>query len=117
MKNRNMKWLSFAVALVMMLTLLVPMAFAEAAPEDMAPDNVGEAAAEDIMNEDKIAEDAVAEDAVAEDDKPDTIFEPLNFVKNLKYMGLGMLGIFIVIGVIIIATALLNKLFKEKKED
>ncbi|MBO4980139.1 MAG: oxaloacetate decarboxylase [Clostridia bacterium] len=32
-------------------------------------------------------------------------------------MGLGMLGIFIVIGVIIIATALLNKVFKEKKED
>ncbi|MBQ7380785.1 MAG: oxaloacetate decarboxylase [Clostridia bacterium] len=32
-------------------------------------------------------------------------------------MGLGMLGIFIVIGVIIIATALLNKLFKDKKED
>ena len=117
-----MKWLSLAVVLVMMLALLVPMAFAEATPEDMAPDNVGGTAAEDIINQDAVAEDAIAEDAVAKDDateydKPDTIFEPLNFVKNLKYMGLGMLGIFIVIGVIIIATALLNKVFKEKKED
>ena len=28
------------------------------------------------------------------------LFEPMNFVENLRYMGLGMLGIFIVIGVI-----------------
>ena len=40
-------------------------------------------------------------------------FEPANFVENLKYMGLGMLGIFIVIGVINGVTAILNKFFKE----
>lgn len=40
------------------------------------------------------------------------MFEPLNFVKNLSTMGIGMLGIFIVIGVIIVATALINKLAK-----
>ena len=39
-------------------------------------------------------------------------FEPMNFVKNLSVMGTGMLGIFIVIGVIIVATALINKLAK-----
>ena len=38
---------------------------------------------------------------------------PLNFVSNLKYMGLGMLSIFIVIGVIALVTVLLNKLFKD----
>ncbi len=27
-------------------------------------------------------------------------FEPFEFVKNLKYMGIGMLGVFIVIGII-----------------
>ena len=41
-------------------------------------------------------------------------FEPQNFVDNLTYMGIGMVGIFIVIGIIILATVLLNKLFKEK---
>ena len=45
------------------------------------------------------------------------IFKPMNFVDNLYYMGLGMLGIFVVIGVIILATAALNKLFKEKKSE
>ncbi len=38
---------------------------------------------------------------------------PLNFVSNLRYMGAGMLSIFIVIGVIILVTLLLNKLFKD----
>lgn len=41
--------------------------------------------------------------------------EPMNFVENLRYMGLGMLGIFIVIGVIMLLTMLLNKL--TAKED
>ncbi len=36
-------------------------------------------------------------------------FNPGNFVANLKYMGLGMLGIFVVIGIIIIVTSLLSK--------
>ena len=43
-------------------------------------------------------------------------FEPMHFVDNLRYMGLGMLGIFIVIGVIMLLTMLLNKL-TEKKDD
>lgn len=34
----------------------------------------------------------------------------MNFVDNLYYMGVGMLSIFIVIGVIIILTMLLNKI-------
>lgn len=42
-------------------------------------------------------------------------FNAMNFVYNLKYMLSGMIAIFIVIGVIIIATLLLNKLFTAKK--
>ena len=38
------------------------------------------------------------------------MFEPVNFVLNLEYMGKGMLAIFIVIGLIILMTVLLNKL-------
>lgn len=34
---------------------------------------------------------------------------PMNFIDNLYYMGIGMLSIFIVIGVIILITMLLNK--------
>lgn len=42
--------------------------------------------------------------------------EPMNFVKNLYYMGVGMLGIFIVIGIIILATVIMNKLTARKKD-
>lgn len=41
---------------------------------------------------------------------------PLNFVKNLPYMGLGMIGIFIVIGVIFCVTLILNKTTESKKD-
>lgn len=43
-------------------------------------------------------------------------FLPENFVSNMKYMGLGMLAIFIVIGVIVGITYLLNSLFKDKNK-
>ncbi len=39
----------------------------------------------------------------------------MNFVANLKYMGLGMLGIIIVIGVIILITMFLNKITENKQ--
>ena len=45
----------------------------------------------------------------------DIIFEPIRFIETLKYMGFGMLGIFVVIGVIAGATVLLNKLLKPKQ--
>ena len=40
-------------------------------------------------------------------------FNPMAFVENLKYMGIGMLVIFVVIGIIILATKLVNYLFSE----
>ena len=42
-------------------------------------------------------------------------YNPMNFLYNLKYMGIGMLGIFIVIGVIIAATYLVAYLTKSNK--
>lgn len=44
-------------------------------------------------------------------------FEPMNFVNSLQYLGKGMLGIMVVMGVIILATMLLNKLASGKKKD
>lgn len=41
-------------------------------------------------------------------------FNPMAFVDNLKYMISGMIAIFIVIGVIIIITVVLNKIFSKK---
>lgn len=38
-------------------------------------------------------------------------FEPVNFIRNLRYMGIGMLVIFVVIGIIILSTVLINNLF------
>ena len=40
-------------------------------------------------------------------------FNPMAFVENLKHMGVGMLVIFVVIGIIILATKLVNYLFSE----
>jgi hypothetical protein len=42
------------------------------------------------------------------------IFHPENFISNLYYMGMGMLGIIIVIGIIIGVTVLLNKVTTKK---
>ena len=41
--------------------------------------------------------------------------EPANFVSNLGYMATGMVGIFVVIGIIILATSLMNKIFSKTK--
>ena len=38
------------------------------------------------------------------------------FIENLKYMGVGMLGIFIVIGIIVLSTMLINKIFSRRDE-
>ena len=42
-------------------------------------------------------------------------FKPLAFIDNLKHMGVGMLVIFVVIGLIILTTLLINWLFSDKK--
>ena len=44
-------------------------------------------------------------------------FNPAAFVENLKYMGVGMLGIFIVIGVIILSVVVLNKVTSPRKKN
>ena len=42
-------------------------------------------------------------------------FDPMAFVENLQYMGTGMLVIFAIIGVIILTTMAINKVFSDKK--
>lgn len=38
-------------------------------------------------------------------------FNPMNFIANARYLAVGMISIFIVIGVIILVTVVLNKIF------
>ena len=40
-------------------------------------------------------------------------FNPMNFVTNLQYMGIGMLVIFMIIGIIILTTTVVNKVFSD----
>ena len=40
-------------------------------------------------------------------------FNPMAFIENLQYMGIGMAVIFVIIGVIILTTKLVNYLFSE----
>lgn len=42
------------------------------------------------------------------------VFKPENFMNMLEYMGKGMLVIFVIIGVIILATVAINKMFSKK---
>ena len=41
-------------------------------------------------------------------------FNPMAFIDNLKYMLSGMIAIFIVIGIIVLITVILNKIFSKK---
>ena len=43
------------------------------------------------------------------------VFDPMAFVDNLYYMGVGMASILIVMGVLIVITNALNKFFSKKK--
>ena len=50
---------------------------------------------------------------VATEGAMELAFEPANFVENLQHMGIGMLVIFAVISVIVLATVLINKVFAD----
>lgn len=43
-------------------------------------------------------------------------YNPMGFVRMLKYMGIGMLGVFIIVGIIILATYLITKLSSESEQ-
>ena len=36
-------------------------------------------------------------------------FEPYQFVENLRWMGIGMLGVFMIIGIIVASTYIIGK--------
>ena len=65
-------------------------------------------------------DDTAGESEIGGADKPENHefkFEPAQFVDNLYYMGVGMVGIFLVIGIIILATVALNRVFSGKAKE
>ena len=45
------------------------------------------------------------------------MFEPMEFINNLKYMAIGMLGVFMIVGIIIVATYAINKFTTKHSDD
>jgi len=95
---KNVKILSVLFALVMLFTLVSVSVFADAEP-------VAEAAAETAADE---VEETAEEGGLK--------VQPMNFIYNLKYMGVGMFCIIVVIGVLIVVTMALNKFTAPKKK-
>jgi len=95
---KNVKILSVLFALVMLFTLVSVSVFAAEEP-------VAEAAAETVADE---VEENAEEDGLK--------VQPMNFIYNLKYMGVGMFCIIVVIGVLIVVTMALNKFTAPKKK-
>ena len=44
-------------------------------------------------------------------------FEPFQFVANLKYMGIGMLGVFLVVGIIMASVYVIGSMKSGESED
>ena len=42
------------------------------------------------------------------------VFEPYAFIENLSFMGIGMLGVFMIIGIIIVSTYAIGKISIKK---
>ena len=50
-------------------------------------------------------------------DKMEFMFEPINFIKFLPYMGIGLVVNFVIIGILIGVTYLLNHVLSKKKDN
>ena len=106
----------FAVVMTLLLVFSLPV-FAMAEEATTAP----ETSAEEITAAPETAEDVTEEAAEPETDsetEPEIKFGfyPETALVTLPIMGMGMLGIFLVTLVIVLATVLLSKLGNKKKE-
>ena len=45
------------------------------------------------------------------------IFEPMNFVSSLKWMGIGMLGVFMIVAIIMAATYVIGSVTSRKSKN
>jgi hypothetical protein len=97
------------VALLTIVALLSVFAFSVSAEESSVPETSVE-----------VSDDASIEASAEEKDDMDVDldfkgFGSDGFLRNIKYMGLGMLGIFVVVGVVMVVTNVLNAVTSRKK--
>ena len=103
--------------LVILLTLLMVMALPVAA---MAADTTAEATTEVAVETDENGVEILSpETEILEEEGPKTTFGffPATLAETLPIMGMGMLGIFLVTCVIILAVLVLSKLGNKKEEE
>lgn len=103
--------------LVILLTLLMVMALPVAA---MAADTTAEATTEAAVETDENGVEILSpETEILEEEGPKTTFGffPATLAETLPIMGMGMLGIFLVTCVIILAVLVLSKLGNKKEEE
>ncbi len=106
------KILSVLFALILSFSLFSFGAFAEGSAN--IETTVVEESSETVSSEIESSEPEKKEDA-KDDMDVDLDFNPSGVTRNLKYMGLGMLGIFAVVGVVILITFILNSVTGKKK--
>ena len=126
-KMINMKWiLSVVLVMILSLSLFTLGAFAEGASETESETEKLEetnAATESESGDETEASTEAETDGETDDadagsgEAPKMIFEPGNFIKWLPVMGAGLLGIFIVIGVIVLSVVVLNKVTAPRKKN
>ena len=97
------------VALLTIVALLSVFAFSVSAEESSVPETSVD-----------VSDNASIEASAEEKDDMDVDldfkgFGNEGFLRNIKYMGLGMLGIFVVVGVVMVVTNVLNAVTSKKK--
>jgi hypothetical protein len=63
----------------------------------------------------EVTSETTSEESSESDNALNLEFYPDGFTRNIQYMGLGMLGIFVVVGVVILLTLVLNKVTTKKE--
>ena len=113
----------FAVLMTLLLVLSLPV-FAMAEETATAPETSSDTAAEEVTTAPEATEDSTEDVAEPESEteaeteyKMNFGFFPETLKETLPVMGMGMLGIFVVTCVIVLAVVILSKLGKEKEED
>ena len=103
------------LVLVMMLSVFsLCVAATEVDGMDIAP--APDASVFETAPLDEEIDIAPLDEEIATDNAKKVQFKPMAFVENLNIMGVGMLGIFIVIGAIILSVVVLGKITAPKPE-
>ena len=109
----------FAVVMTLLLVLSLPV-FAMAEETGTAPETTSDTAVEEITAAPEATEEATEPEGETEAETANKMhfgFYPATLLTTLPVMGMGMLGIFLVTCVIVLAVVVLSKLGGKEKEE